>query len=356
MGNDAAGSSWSRLSNMLILAAFVLSACGETAREGPAARGAAASPRPAQAPAQETIPTNLASGKREQECGASQIFWPYCYSDGWSGNTPRGLAMFGGPGKERLEGLAHILENGSSRRVKLLFDKESGVCGEIVEMSGTYHGSTYTGLFFCNKTALLPTASDLPEKTATTENFLIGTWEKTDPKAIKAEIWTFLPDGHLNATGSKKRSYKYFGPSFATKDEGENTWWVYQITGVSPRKITFKNASPEGLSRTVYTLTKNELPQNAPSAATLPQFKDNEPYGTFRQELVAQGWTPYTSPDASKCEIGDKRCAGRPEMEYCTSAGSAQCKFLWTRDGTTVAVFTAGEVEGQVIEVARAGQ
>ena len=89
------------------------------------------------------------------------------------------------------------------------------------------------------------------------------------------------------------------------------------------------------------------LPNSTPNSA-LPAFSSAEPYGVVRTRLITQGWTPYKGPNADTCEGGDKRCEGRPEMESCAGTGLAACKFLWRRDGKTLAVHTIGEDEAKV--------
>jgi hypothetical protein len=84
---------------------------------------------------------------------------------------------------------------------------------------------------------------------------------------------------------------------------------------------------------------------------TLPSFIDSEPYGELRARLIAQGWTPHRSPDAGTCGVDDKRCEGRPELDSCASAGAAQCKFTWKREGKIVAVITAGEIDAKVVDL-----
>ena len=45
----------------------------------------------------------------------------------------------------------------------------------------------------------------------------------------------------------------------------------------------------------------------------------------------------------SACSAGDARCQGRPEMQACAGTGMANCRFLWQKDGRTIAVMTVGE-------------
>lgn len=75
----------------------------------------------------------------------------------------------------------------------------------------------------------------------------------------------------------------------------------------------------------------------------LPRFGKNESYSKVRVKLLKAGWKPFRSPDADECSDGDRRCAGRPEMQSCAGTGLAPCRFLWKRRGKTVVIFTAGE-------------
>lgn len=77
----------------------------------------------------------------------------------------------------------------------------------------------------------------------------------------------------------------------------------------------------------------------------LPRLRKGETYKSVRTKLLKAGWKPYHDPNADKCEQGDNRCKGRPEMQFCSGTGVAACRFLWKRKGKTVAIFTAGEDE-----------
>lgn len=80
-----------------------------------------------------------------------------------------------------------------------------------------------------------------------------------------------------------------------------------------------------------------------PTTGNLPTFSQNEGYAAVRQKMQAAGWQPFHSPDADVCPQDDVRCQGRPEMEACAGTGMANCRFLWQKDGKTIAVMTAGE-------------
>jgi hypothetical protein len=78
-------------------------------------------------------------------------------------------------------------------------------------------------------------------------------------------------------------------------------------------------------------------------AASLPNVPKGTPYAKARQTLTAQGWKPVISPQADKCESGDVRCQGRPEMLYCAGTGLAQCTFVWRQGKQVIEVGTIGD-------------
>ena len=73
-----------------------------------------------------------------------------------------------------------------------------------------------------------------------------------------------------------------------------------------------------------------------------PHFSSGEPYSAVREKLINEGWSPVISPDSYVCIDGDVRCANRPEMEACSGSGLAPCKFVWSKDGYNLNVFTVG--------------
>lgn len=72
------------------------------------------------------------------------------------------------------------------------------------------------------------------------------------------------------------------------------------------------------------------------------RFTKGQPYGEIREKLIEEGWDPVVSPDSDVCMEGDVRCANRPEMEACSGTGLAPCKFVWSKDGYNLNVFTVG--------------
>lgn len=76
---------------------------------------------------------------------------------------------------------------------------------------------------------------------------------------------------------------------------------------------------------------------------TTPSFDKGESYTSIRTKMLSAGWTPFHSPDADSCSDGDVRCKDRPEMEACAGTGMANCRFLWKKDGRTLAIGTVGE-------------
>ena len=75
----------------------------------------------------------------------------------------------------------------------------------------------------------------------------------------------------------------------------------------------------------------------------LPRMRKGESYRSVRVKMIKAGWKPYHAPDADKCQKGDSRCQGRPEMQNCAGTGVAACRFLWKRKGKNVVIFTSGE-------------
>ena len=76
---------------------------------------------------------------------------------------------------------------------------------------------------------------------------------------------------------------------------------------------------------------------------SLPTFAPNEAYSSARQKLLAAGWQPYRSKDASECFGDDPRCKDRPETLSCAGTGRAPCIFTWSRNGKIAVVDTVGE-------------
>ena len=74
-----------------------------------------------------------------------------------------------------------------------------------------------------------------------------------------------------------------------------------------------------------------------------PKFKRGEDYGAIRVKLLQQGWKPVILPDADKCDEGDTRCKGRPEMQWCSGSGLASCQFNWAKNGKRLSICTMGE-------------
>lgn len=80
----------------------------------------------------------------------------------------------------------------------------------------------------------------------------------------------------------------------------------------------------------------------AAGAQTLPKLK-GQGYAQARSALLKHGWKPVALPGADRCEPGDGRCTGRPEMYVCAGSGRGQCVFVWRRGGLTIDIFTEGE-------------
>ncbi len=78
----------------------------------------------------------------------------------------------------------------------------------------------------------------------------------------------------------------------------------------------------------------------------LPYFKKGENYAKIRIKMLKAGWKPFHAADSDKCQDGDSRCAGRPEMHVCAGTGLGNCEFYWKRKGKLLAIYTVGEEGG----------
>lgn len=83
--------------------------------------------------------------------------------------------------------------------------------------------------------------------------------------------------------------------------------------------------------------------QGRATAQSFPLFQKNSLYVNLRTKIIAAGWRPASTADADKCETGDSRCAGRPEMQSCAGTGEANCLFLWRKHETLFAISTVGD-------------
>jgi hypothetical protein len=87
------------------------------------------------------------------------------------------------------------------------------------------------------------------------------------------------------------------------------------------------------------------------ATGSLPPALTGQQYSAARERLLASGWEPYRARDADRCESGDERCQGRPEMQSCSGSGRASCRFLWRKNGVVATLTTAGEVRPTVVTV-----
>jgi hypothetical protein len=89
-------------------------------------------------------------------------------------------------------------------------------------------------------------------------------------------------------------------------------------------------------------LSQSDRPQTdfQPKSAAPSVLARNTPYAVAREYLLREGWQPASTSDADKCEGGDTRCEGRPEMQACAGTGEANCLFLWKRNTTVIVVTT----------------
>jgi uncharacterized protein YecT (DUF1311 family) len=292
----------------------LLTSCSQEASQVPVSTSkvVAATAAPARVPAAESAPLSVA---RERECAARQVLWPYCYTDGWGGNTPSNEAMYASPSsKQRWDGLAHVLEHGELRRVQLMYDKTTGSCGEVVVATGNFQGSTYSGTFYCNKSQTLTVASDLPDKTNSDQNFLLGKWNWTVVgKDDKPAIWEFLPDGSM-LQGQKKYDYKFFGPAFAIREAGESTWWVSKVLDSGPHHLQFKNSEPDGIGSTTYALARIGPPPQTQTTVPVSKGPETGPASTLPVDpalpkIVQLQKTPDSSRLAAAREEPSFDCA-----------------------------------------------
>jgi hypothetical protein len=102
--------------------------------------------------------------------------------------------------------------------------------------------------------------------------------------------------------------------------------------------------------RVAALLTSLLLPSVA-LAERPPSLPKGAPYGKARQALVGAGWQPVVSPGADKCDRGDRRCQGRPEMQTCAGTGLARCFFLWRKGARVIEIGTIGDEEALVDRV-----
>lgn len=83
-----------------------------------------------------------------------------------------------------------------------------------------------------------------------------------------------------------------------------------------------------------------------PQTGGLPKFKKGEDYKNVRIKMIKAGWKPFHAKNSYKCDSGDTRCEGRPEMFNCSGTGLGFCEFLWKYGGKTLAIYTVGEEGG----------
>lgn len=109
------------------------------------------------------------------------------------------------------------------------------------------------------------------------------------------------------------------------------------LSGCAKEKTEHVAPAQVQQSPSVVAPSKQDMTGNTPS------FDKGESYTSIRTKMLSAGWTPFRSPDADSCSDGDVRCKDRPEMEACAGTGMANCRFLWKKDGRTLAIATVGE-------------
>ncbi len=68
-------------------------------------------------------------------------------------------------------------------------------------------------------------------------------------------------------------------------------------------------------------------------------------YDDLRNQLAADGWMPIDRTEADDCfsNRGHPLCRIYPEASACAGTGVSPCRMIWTMDGKTLVVTTAGE-------------
>ncbi len=84
---------------------------------------------------------------------------------------------------------------------------------------------------------------------------------------------------------------------------------------------------------------------------SIPSFPTSTLYRDARTQLLADGWTPITDKDAMTCAAGDARCAGFPEMKYCSGPLVAECTFTWKSGDKLIEITGSGEAPQTVLAI-----
>jgi hypothetical protein len=146
------------------------------------------------------------------------------------------------------------------RRVQLVYEPNTGACGEVIFAEGQYKGNTYSGQFYCNKSYFL---TNLPPGRSPTlyspdTNPLIGTWRMTS-RFGTSYIWQF----EANWTGTDHRGsyigkvdYRLIGDILAVRSENHNDWTLYQLKAVAEDKVEMTDTRPNGSDSEQYVLTR----------------------------------------------------------------------------------------------------
>lgn len=223
-------------------------------------------------------------------------------------------------------------------------------CGEHLDADSKFCGECGTAL----SATLLPLAELRELLTAAPVKAI-----STGNQARTADSTTGTEDKTAEANSSAYQAGKIVGSfvadqSFGTSSAGNKiAKWLGIVLGalvvfgvgiaVVAEMFDRKTSTTAQVSVPAIKPTQNQPLPKGQSNNAVPGFAPNESYASVRQKLLASGWQPFHASDADVCSQGDARCQGRPEMQACAGTGMANCRFIWQKDGKTVAVMTVGE-------------
>lgn len=276
-------------------------------------------------PSQRTSVSTSAesTSQREKECEAAPPNSFVCSVDGWGKYSVSSEALYPIAGDaKRYNALKHIIDNGSVSRKQFIYEKSTGICGEIVSAKGEFQGSTYTETFYCNKTQMVGSLPELSELTGDAQNILVGQWMLTS-ETDKPILVEYLRDGTVLQENIKDR-YKYFGKVFTVSSNNGRSWYTYLIVPGDTQTVTYQQAGPEGGRNQNYVLTRVE--QKSSSSVQLPQpipsINQVTPMSTLTKEANGTPVTEHLTQDTYKI-------AARTEPSFnCGKAASTNEKMI----------------------------
>lgn len=192
----------------------------------------------------------VADIERKKECMSAEERAFSCLEGSWSGNSVMSGAVFANSTSERqrMEGLAHILQYGQVTQSENVYVQENGACGSILTIAGQYKGSSYSGIFYCNKTQNLKSLPDprSPTKYRDGENPLLGKWIKTTASLDDKAIWSFNSNGTYEERmgGLQTKLYRLLGDILAIRNAADDGWWLYTIKTIDESTIELVNSFP----------------------------------------------------------------------------------------------------------------